>query len=487
MKVFWHCHRLGFELGIDVERAIEESLDLVDDDVPALARGARPLPRPSAGAGGASRRPCARCTSSGVLGPLSARVGRARPASCSTTSTTSSPPTSTRCSRWRTSRRWRPGQSAESEGIARGAQRRGAAGPPDARHAAARHRQGEGPRPRRQGHPAHRGADRAHRAARRRRGQGRSSWWRITSRMSHTAQRRDIDDPKTVEALAEVVRHARAAAHALPPHLRRHARGGAGGDDGLAGAHPGELYQPHAGPAHRRAARAPSREAVAERVSGRPCAGEGSRRAVAAHLAMMSERYLATTSPQRIAAHLRLVERLEEDVGRHRALPPSRSRTPSELVIATRDVPGLFSLIAGTLAAHGINILSAQIHTRADGIAIDTFQVNDPFGEAGDRGGALAADARRAPPRDARRARRWRPCSRARRGGRPGPARPWRGRPRSSVDNRLSDTPHRRRGEVSRPGRAALRHHAHALRARASTSAAPGSPPRSTRPTTPST
>jgi [protein-PII] uridylyltransferase len=54
----------------------------------------------------------------------------------------------------------------------------------------------------------------------------------------------------------------------------------------------------------------------------------------------------------------------------------------SEMVIATRDVPGLFSLIAGTLAAHGINILSAQIHTRADGIAIDTFQVNDPVGEA---------------------------------------------------------------------------------------------------------
>src|SRR6266581_8992502 len=31
MKVFWHCHRLGIELGIDVERAIEDSLDLVDE------------------------------------------------------------------------------------------------------------------------------------------------------------------------------------------------------------------------------------------------------------------------------------------------------------------------------------------------------------------------------------------------------------------------------------------------------------------------
>jgi [protein-PII] uridylyltransferase len=50
--------------------------------------------------------------------------------------------------------------------------------------------------------------------------------------------------------------------------------------------------------------------------------------------------------------------------------------------VVTRDLPGLFSLIAGTLAANGINILSAQIHTRTDGIALDTFQVNDPIGEA---------------------------------------------------------------------------------------------------------
>ena len=31
IKVFWHSHQLGFELGVDVERAIEDSLDLIDD------------------------------------------------------------------------------------------------------------------------------------------------------------------------------------------------------------------------------------------------------------------------------------------------------------------------------------------------------------------------------------------------------------------------------------------------------------------------
>ena len=92
---------------------------------------------------------------------------------------------------------------------------------------------------------------------------------------------------------------------------------------------------------------------------------------------MVSERYLATTGAP---AHRRApapLERLETAVW-----PPSCSTipisAPPSCVVVTRDVPGLFSLIAGTLAAQGINILSAQIHTRGDGIAIDTFQVNDP-------------------------------------------------------------------------------------------------------------
>ena len=103
----------------------------------------------------------------------------------------------------------------------------------------------------------------------------------------------------------------------------------------------------------------------------------------------------------------------------------------SDLVVVTRDVPGLFSLIAGTLAAHGINIISAQIHTRADGIAIDTFQVNDPAGEA------VTAAARVEPHCSTRCARccaasrRWRRCWQRRQ--RPAARRPTAsGRPRSS-------------------------------------------------------
>ena len=112
----------------------------------------------------------------------------------------------------------------------------------------------------------------------------------------------------------------------------------------------------------------PSRETVAERVAEE---ARGSRGAAVAHLAMMSERYLATTSAQRIAAHLRLVERLEEEVAATELFHyPDLGST--ELVIVTKDVPASSPSSRALLAAEGINILSAQIHTRADAIALDT-------------------------------------------------------------------------------------------------------------------
>jgi [protein-PII] uridylyltransferase len=92
------------------------------------------------------------------------------------------------------------------------------------------------------------------------------------------------------------------------------------------------------------------------------------------------ERYLTNTSVQRMAEHLRLIARLDR-VPVATELFHHPDLGTSAFVVVTRDVPGLFSLIAGTLAAYGVNITSAQIATRADGVAIDTFQVNDPAGE----------------------------------------------------------------------------------------------------------
>ena len=68
MKVFWHLHRLGCELSLDLERAVEDSLDVVDDDFrrsPAVRDLFLDICREL---GPRRAHAVARCTSSGFLG-----------------------------------------------------------------------------------------------------------------------------------------------------------------------------------------------------------------------------------------------------------------------------------------------------------------------------------------------------------------------------------------------------------------------------------
>ncbi len=214
---------------------------------------------------------------------------------------------------------------------------------------------------------------------------------------SHTAERRDIDDPKTVERFAAVVRYPAwltmlylltcADIRAVGPGVWNPWRGAllrelfARTRTRLAGRYP----------------KPPRRAALALRIV-QALADPSYASAAAAHLAAMSDRYVRTTSPQRMAAHLRLIDRLREE-----PLATELFHYPdlgaSDLVVVTRDTRGLFALIAGTLAAHDVNILSAQIETRADGVAVDTFHVNEPSGEAildEGRWEAVTGDLRRA-------------------------------------------------------------------------------------------
>ncbi|MDD2366302.1 MAG: [protein-PII] uridylyltransferase [Desulfuromonadaceae bacterium] len=52
----------------------------------------------------------------------------------------------------------------------------------------------------------------------------------------------------------------------------------------------------------------------------------------------------------------------------------------SEFIICAHDLPGLFSMITGVMAANGINILGAQINTSKNGKVLDILQVNSPQG-----------------------------------------------------------------------------------------------------------
>jgi [protein-PII] uridylyltransferase len=58
----------------------------------------------------------------------------------------------------------------------------------------------------------------------------------------------------------------------------------------------------------------------------------------------------------------------------------AEGRGASEWIVCTRDRPGLFALLAGTLAASSLSIVAASAATRDDGIAVDTFFVTDVTG-----------------------------------------------------------------------------------------------------------
>ncbi len=126
--------------------------------------------------------------------------------------------------------------------------------------------------------------------------------------------------------------------------------------------------------------------------------GEFSRSEIERHLAELPHRYGRATPPEQIAEHLRLIRRVPEEfvVIRWRTV---REGGYTELTLSTFDQPGLFARIAGTLWAHGLNILSAEAYTRTDGIIIDTFRVCE-IGSAcpvsSERWAAIEADMRAA-------------------------------------------------------------------------------------------
>ena len=55
-------------------------------------------------------------------------------------------------------------------------------------------------------------------------------------------------------------------------------------------------------------------------------------------------------------------------------------RSVTEITLYTADHPGLFSRIAGALAVSGANIVDAKILTMSNGMALDTFWVQDAAG-----------------------------------------------------------------------------------------------------------
>jgi [protein-PII] uridylyltransferase len=101
-------------------------------------------------------------------------------------------------------------------------------------------------------------------------------------------------------------------------------------------------------------------------------------------LELMPDRYFLTVPEGDLTLHFEMMQALTKGgefamVCRHRHFP---EREFSEFLVATPDQSGLFSKIAGVLTANNLNILSARITTRKDGVALDSFRVSHTIGPA---------------------------------------------------------------------------------------------------------
>ncbi|MDD5434844.1 MAG: [protein-PII] uridylyltransferase [Nitrospira sp.] len=97
----------------------------------------------------------------------------------------------------------------------------------------------------------------------------------------------------------------------------------------------------------------------------------------------MESRYLLVTPPEKIISHLNMINKLTENKKEPVLVDATTEKGVVEFTVYTYDniTPGIFSRIAGVLAAAGYNILGAQVYTTGKGIVVDTFQAQDPYPE----------------------------------------------------------------------------------------------------------
>ncbi len=202
--------------------------------------------------------------------------------------------------------------------------------------------------------------------------------------MSRTAFERDVDDPQTVADFIAVVQS--------PERLRLlniltavDIRAvGPGVWNGWKAGLLGELYyralEAMTGglPEERRGARVEAaKAALSQRLAGW---SEAERET---HLARGYPAYWLSFDTDTHVRHAELVRAAEEDgLDPHIETRIETERDVTEVLIYTPDHPGLFATIAGAMALGSASIVDAKIVTLANGMALDTFWVQDSAGGA---------------------------------------------------------------------------------------------------------
>jgi [protein-PII] uridylyltransferase len=196
--------------------------------------------------------------------------------------------------------------------------------------------------------------------------------------MSQTSQRRDLSEPGLIETFARRVRTLERLNLLLLLTYADHRGVGPGIWNEWKASLLWELYD-----------RTRARLLAGKPVADEPEPGSKAREAAAAalggeypiedvvgHLAALPERYLRSTDAERMVRHYRLIR----SRGTRAAAfdwTETAGGTWTELTVTADDRPGLFATLAGTLTAAGIDILSVDLFTRADGIVLDSFRIGE--------------------------------------------------------------------------------------------------------------
>ncbi|MGC8809712.1 MAG: [protein-PII] uridylyltransferase [bacterium] len=97
---------------------------------------------------------------------------------------------------------------------------------------------------------------------------------------------------------------------------------------------------------------------------------------VSQYLVNIPWKQFAWLEPQAIARYILMADKLSDQIvvleGEERL-----EQGWAEITVVAQDEPGLFAKICGVLTANSLNILSAQINTWENGVAVDIFQVQN--------------------------------------------------------------------------------------------------------------
>ncbi len=206
--------------------------------------------------------------------------------------------------------------------------------------------------------------------------------------MSNTAFKRDIDDPKTVADFVEIVQSPErlrllliltvADIRAVGPNVWNAWKAGL----------LRELYW--------QAREAMSGETPLDRLTKR---AENAKRKlqetllqkqpawtakeIEHHFELARETYWLSYDTETLVRHAELIRMAsKEDKKLHIELTAVEAQDATEVLVYTADHPGLFAKVAGALSLGGVNIVDAKIATLNNGMALDTFWVQDDQSEA---------------------------------------------------------------------------------------------------------